>query len=79
MELITAEEARKKVQSGESEKAKSSFEKVVKLINQAIEDEKYGICLDGDLPSSVVKKLKDLGYTVQCGSQRNESYTSISW
>ena len=50
-----------------------------KQIRAAIADGKFSISLDGCLKSETQKKLEDLGYKVETGTQYNESYYSISW
>ena len=50
-----------------------------KLIRDAIADGKFSISEDGCLKPEIRKKLEELGYKVETGSQYNESYYSISW
>ena len=50
-----------------------------KLIRDAIADGKFSISEDGCLKPEIRKKLEELGYKVDTGSQYNESYYSISW
>ena len=50
-----------------------------KLIRNAIADGKFSISEDGCLNPEIRKKLEELGYKVETGSQYNESYYSISW
>ena len=50
-----------------------------KLIRDAITDGKFSISEDGCLKPEIRKKLDELGYKVDTGSQYNESYYSISW
>ena len=50
-----------------------------KLIRYAIADGKFSISKDGCLKPEIRKKLEELGYKVETGSQYNESYYSISW
>lgn len=50
-----------------------------KLIRDAIADGKFSICEDGCLKPETRKKLEELGYKVETGTQYNESYYSISW
>ena len=50
-----------------------------KLIRDAIADGKFSISEDGCLKHEIRKKLEELGYKVETGSQYNESYYSISW
>lgn len=50
-----------------------------KLISDAIADGKFSISEDGCLKPEIRKKLEELGYKVETGSQYNEPYYSISW
>ena len=50
-----------------------------KLIRDAIADGKFSISEDGCLKPETRKKLEELGYKVNTGTQYNESYYSISW
>lgn len=50
-----------------------------KLIRDAIADGKFSISEDGCLKPETRKKLEELGYKVDTGTQYNESYYSISW
>lgn len=50
-----------------------------KLIRDAIADGKFSISKDGCLKPETRKKLEELGYKVDTGTQYNESYYSISW
>lgn len=50
-----------------------------KLIRDAIADGKFSISEDGCLKPEIRKKLEELGYKVETGSQYNEPYYSISW
>lgn len=50
-----------------------------KLIKDAIADGKFSISKDGYLKPETQKKLEELGYKIETGTQYNESYYSISW
>lgn len=50
-----------------------------KLIRDAIADGKFSISEDGCLKPETRKKLEELGYKIETGSQYNEPYYSISW
>lgn len=50
-----------------------------KLIKDAIADGKFSISEDGYLKPETQKKLEELGYKIETGTQYNESYYSISW
>lgn len=48
-------------------------------IRNAVTDGKFSISGDGPLKPEIRKKLEELGYKVEIGTQHNESYYSISW
>lgn len=50
-----------------------------KLIRDAIADGEFSISKDGCLKPETRKKLEELGYKVETGTQYNEPYYSISW
>lgn len=50
-----------------------------KLIRDAIADGKFSISEDGCLKPETRKKLEELGYKVETGTQYNEPYYSVSW
>ena len=50
-----------------------------KLIRDAIADGKFSISEDGCLKPETRKKLEELGYKVETGTQYNEPYYSINW
>ena len=50
-----------------------------KLIRDAIADGKFSISEDGSLKPETRKKLEELGYKVETGTQYNEPSYSISW
>ena len=57
----------------------TQLEDIAKEIREAIEEGKFFISGIGYLKSEIRKKLNELGYKVETGSQYNESYYSISW
>ena len=52
---------------------------LAKLIRDAIVDGKFSISEDGSLKPETRKKLEELGYKIETGTQYNEPYYSISW
>lgn len=77
--LMTAKEAREKIDKGEDEKSFAIWCNVAKEINQAIENGENNYCKEGSLPESVIRKLQNLGYRVEEGSQYNQSYFMVKW
>jgi hypothetical protein len=77
--LISAAEARKKVQTAQTETAFQQLNTVARHIADAIEKGAYSVSIELYLQDGVKETLKGLGYTVRYDSHRNESYTTISW
>lgn len=78
-ELITAEEARRFIESGKAKKDQESYAKAVKAINDARNKGEFRAYLNGYLTQWAKKKVEEKGYKVESGSAHNESYTNISW
>lgn len=52
---------------------------ITKKIKKAIANGDFSISGEGNLKHETVERLKELGYKVDTGCTRNESYWSISW
>lgn len=57
----------------------TQLEDIGREIRESIEKGKFYIYGEGYLKSEVRKKLNELGYEIQTGSQYNESYYTVSW
>lgn len=57
----------------------TQLEDIGKEIRESIEKGKFYIHGEGYLKSEVRKKLNELGYGIQTGSQYNEPYYTVSW
>ena len=79
MNIPTAEEARKAIEQGKYEKAKSQEFHVESQIKEAIGKGLNRISGDGWLEPSVRALLERLGYKYETGTQYNEHYWSVSW
>lgn len=79
MNIPTAQDARKTLEKGQYEKANKQAVEVESRINEAIAKGQHAISGDGGLEPSVKASLERLGYKYESGSQRNESYWSVSW
>jgi hypothetical protein len=77
--LINAKEARRIVEQGYNEKAIAQLEQIEWELENAIQNGKFNVSLDGVIEASNRRKLESLGYKVSAGSQYNESYFTISW
>lgn len=52
---------------------------IMSLIRKALYDDKYSIILELRPKASSIKKLHELKYKTDSGSQYNQGYFSISW
>ena len=79
--IISAQEARNKIESLENENIKKQIEEIEKCINKAIDECKYTIYYYEKLYEPVKEKLRELGYTISsCTDPRDHSVTTcISW
>ena len=48
-------------------------------IRAAIDKGKFSISGDGTLSTTIIEKLRSMGYKVKNDSQYNESFWNISW
>ena len=77
--MIPAKEARKIVEQGQNERAIAQLEQIEWELENAIQNGKFNVSLDGVIEAANRRKLESLGYKVSAGSQYNESYFTISW
>ena len=79
--LISAQEARNKIESLENENIKKQIEEIEKCINKAIGECKCTTYYYEKLYEPVKEKLRELGYTISsCSDPRDHSVTMcISW
>lgn len=74
-----ASEANKMTNDAIDSRTTQQLAELSKLIRDAIADGKFSISKDGSLKPETRKKLEELGYKVETGTQCNEPYYSISW
>lgn len=80
MELPNAADARMQVERGLHEKANKQMAMITQAINQAINQGKTSIFLDGVYPEPAIRRqLENKGYKVSSSSFRNDQTLSISW
>lgn len=77
--IPSASEANKMTNNAIDSCTTQQLAELSKLIRDAIADGKFSISEDGCLKPETRKKLEELGYKIETGSQYNESYYSISW
>lgn len=77
--IPSASEANKTTNNAIDSCTTQQLAELSKLIRDAIADGKFSISEDGCLKPETRKKLEELGYKVETGTQYNEPYYSISW
>lgn len=77
--IPSALEANKMTNNAINDCTTQQLAELSKLIRDAIADGKFSISEDGSLKPETRKKLEELGYKVETGTQYNEPYYSISW
>lgn len=77
--IPSASEANKMTNNATDSCTTQQLAELSKLIRDAIADGKFSISEDGSLKPETRKKLEELGYKVETGTQYNEPYYSISW
>lgn len=77
--IPSASEANKMTNNAIDSCTTQQLAELSKLIRDAIADGKFSISEDGSLKPETRKKLEELGYKVETGTQYNEPYYSISW
>ena len=77
--IPSASEANKMTNNAIDSCTTQQLAELSKLIRDAIADGKFSISEDGCLKPETRKKLEELGYKVETGTQYNEPYYSISW
>ena len=78
--MMSAKEAREKTNKIDEDLNREQIEKIESAINLAVNNGKQG-CTLNFLINSIVKIFleRQLGYTVQLGTPKNETITYISW
>lgn len=76
--LMSAKQAYEATQKNVKAKDERVFNAVQAKIEDAINDGRFDISEDGILPVNVRKKLENLGYKVNFGSQYGDPYYSVS-
>lgn len=77
--IPSASEANKMTNNAIDSCTTQQLAELSKLIRDAIADGKFSISEDGSLKPETRKKLEELGYKVETGTQYNEPYYNISW
>lgn len=77
--LMSAKQAFEATQKNVKTIGERIFSEIQEKIEDAIKDGQFGISEDGILPVNVRKKLENLGYKVNFGSQYGDPHYSVSW
>lgn len=77
--IPSASEANKMTNNAINDCVMQQLAELSKQIKAAILDGKFLISSNGSLKPEARKKLEEIGYKVEIGSQYNESYYTISW
>ena len=77
--IPSASEANKMTNNAIDSCTTQQLAEISKLIRDAIADGKFSISEDGSLKPETRKKLEELGYKVETGTQYNEPDYNISW
>lgn len=78
--LITAAEARDRIIKADTASATAQMKKIIDAIQGAIDKNEFSVTLyETYIVEANGEKLAKLGYNVNSGSARNESWTTISW
>lgn len=76
---MNASEAKQQALSVTEGANKEAFDKAIIAIHKAVSNGNMECQVYDVLPAGAVNELKALGYTVKSDTDRNESYTTISW
>lgn len=77
--VITAKEANDETNKVLDECNTHELNEIFYKIRNEIDSGNFYICESGNLSNITKKKLKELGYKVETGSQYNEPYYTIRW
>lgn len=77
--MISATEAKRITTEAKSNRLEQELRTIEDEIKIAIMDGKDTCYIDRDISPQAKDALQELGYTVSCGSQYNQSYVRISW
>ena len=79
IKIIPASAAREKSDKWNRLKRIAEIERIATGISREAEKGNYEFIFDGYVSKDVEELLKELGYKVNTGTQRNESYAVINW
>lgn len=77
--MISANEARKKVEAKNKKEIADKLGFVIGLIVDAIDSGKHSVYIEGHLRNEIIDILKQYGYKIEVGGRYNEIDTVISW
>lgn len=78
--MLDAKSAREKAVTAERGRSDAELETIEHEIIKACNDGRTHACIGGKFLSATVRRLKELGYTVEWNdNQRDGTWTTISW
>lgn len=78
--MLDAKSAREKAVTAERGRSDAELETIEREITKACNDGRTHACVEGKFLSATVKRLEELGYTVEfTDSQIEGPWTTISW
>ena len=77
--MIKAQDARRKTEDKILHLASIEMAEVERLIENAIEDCRCSVSMDGVLSQGCRNQLESLGYKVETGTQYNQPWYCIKW
>ena len=77
--LLSAAEAKAMTEQSIDNLTSQKTMEINSKIRAAIDKGKFSISGDGTLSTTIIEKLRSMGYKVKNDSQYNESFWNISW
>lgn len=77
--LLSAAEAKAMTEQSIDNLTSQKMVEINSEIRTAIDKGEFSISGDGTLTTTIIEKLRNMGYKVKNDSQYNESFWSISW
>lgn len=77
--MYTAKRARAETEAVNRQRVEFGIIKLEAKIKEAVKQGKFSVTIDGTVAEQTREHLKGMGYSIQTGTQYNESYTCIKW
>lgn len=79
LKIISAEEANERTKTEIYKRVSNEIYDVMEKIYEIIGKGKFSFSHGGTLCKETVNRLHELGYKVECNTQYNEPYYTVSW